>query len=40
MRLLFVNKVVEDVIYESYSETDIRQNNIAIVLLALFILWD
>lgn len=38
VRLLFINKSSEDVIRGKHSKTDARQNNVALVLFALFIL--
>lgn len=38
MGLLFVNKIAKNEIQESHLERNIRQNNVTIVLLILFIL--
>lgn len=39
VRSLSTNENAKDIIREDYFDTDIRQNNIALILLAFFIPW-
>lgn len=40
IRLLFINKSAKNVIRRRHPKTNTRQNDVALILLALFVLWN
>lgn len=40
VRSLSINKCAKDTIKDKYPETNTKQNNIASILFALFVLWN